>query len=321
MDNFVVSYRIFHNSDPPNVLRLWHNSNLGPCAAEGFPCDILELFVFSQPFFKKAGFIVAQVGDRLAGFVHASFGPTDDESQLNRSHGIICGLLVHPEFRRQGIGRRLTELAEDFLRQKGATTVVAGAGLDQSGFYNGIYGGLAASGFSAATAPWQEFMKATGYEPSAVTQVLQRDLANSQDPVSSRLIRHRRRLNMVITDRVGNQSWWWHVRFGHLDALRFELCERDDDTLVASGQIIGLDVYVPKWGVRAVGLRDIHVPESQRRKGYGLSLIVEVCRRLREQSIQIVEAQLDQQNSAAHELFRNARFDIVHDLLTFRKTL
>ncbi|MEQ9409580.1 MAG: GNAT family N-acetyltransferase [Fuerstiella sp.] len=318
---FELQYRTFHNSDPPQILRLWHASNLGPSAAEGFPCDILELFVFSQPFFDRNGFFVAVEDDRITGFVHAGFAATADGTALDRTRGIICAIVVHPDFRRRGVGAKLMQLAEEYLTQRGTTSICAGGGLEGNGFYNGIYGGLQASGFSTRAAPFEEFMAKLGYRADQTTQILHRDLTIGRDPVSARLIRHRRRLNLVITDRVGDLSWWWHVRFGHMDALKFELQEREDQSLVASGQIVGLDVYVPKWGVRGVGIRDVIVPEGLRHHGYGLSLVLEICRRLREQSIQLIEAQIDVRNEPALGLFSSAGFEDVGILVSYRRDL
>lgn len=317
----MVEFRTFHNCDPPEILKLWHASELGPSAAEGFPTEILELFVFSQPFFDRKSFFVAAEADRVVGFSHASFAPNATETALDLNQGIISALVIHPEHRRRGIGRQLIEQAHVYLKSRGATTVVAGAGLDRNGFYNGVYGGLQASGYSVTAAPWSEFFAALGYAVRGSTSILHRDLTTGRDPVSSRLIRHRRRLNLVITDRVGDQSWWWHVRFGQLDSLKFELQERHDESVVACGEIVGLDVYVPKWGVRSVGIRNVAVPEEQRRHGYGLSLVLEVCRRLREQHIQLIEAQLEQKNSAAHDLFAAAGFEQIQELMTFERAL
>ncbi|MCA9062766.1 MAG: GNAT family N-acetyltransferase [Planctomycetaceae bacterium] len=317
----MVEYRSFHNSDPPRILQLWHKSSLGPNAAEGFGCDILELFTFSVPFFDRKGFLVAVHEDRVVGFVHAGFAPNATETGLDRSRGLICGLVVQPEYRRQGIGRELVRRAEEYLKAAGAQSVEAGGGGERNGFYVGIYGGLQPSGFSAADAPWHEFFSAVGYQPATETLVMRRDLMKTRDPVSSRLLRARRNVNMVITDRVSGNSWWWFARFGHLDSLRFELRENGTSKLVARGQIIGMDVFIPKWGVRSVGIRDIFVPEEWRRQAYGLSLLLDICRRLRDETIHVVEAHVDSQNTAAEQLFRQGRFECTDRLITFRRSL
>lgn len=317
----MVEYRTFHNCDPPEILKLWHTGDLGPSAAEGFPCDILELFVFSQPFFDRKGVILAFEGDQLVGFIHAGFKAASDASKLDRSQGIVAAVLVHPEHRRKKIGSELIRHAEKYLTSQGAKTISVGGGLDSNGFYNGLYGGMQSSGFSHTAAAWNNFLEPLGYTAGNSTTVMHRDLTIGRDPVSSRLIRHRRRLNLTITDRVSELDWWWHVRFGHLDALQFQLQQRHDNSIVASGQIVGLDVYIPKWGVRAVGLRDVNVPEEHRRHGYGLSLVLEICKRLREQSIQLIEAQLDSANAGAYELFSSSGFEKVQELVTFERTL
>lgn len=317
----MIQYRPFHNTDPPRLLQLWHSCLLGPAAAEGFSCDILELFTFSQPFFDAQGLNVAVADGKLVGFSHAGFAATADESRLDERQGVLAALMVHPAWRRQGIGRELVRRAEQYLAGRGAVTVEAGGGLDRSGFYVGIYGGLQPSGFSESAAAWDAFFEACGYSFGSRTIVMRRDLFRTRDPVSARLIRNRRHLNMVISDRPSGQSWWWFVRFGHLDSLRFELQEKSDATVVASGQIIGMDVFIPKWGVRSVGIRDVYVPESQRRHGYALALVLEICRRLRDESVQLIEAHVAELNSGAMELFGSAKFEPGDRLVTFRRQL
>ena len=317
----MIQYRPFHNTDPPRLLQLWHSCALGPTAAEGFSCDILELFTFSQPFFDPRGLIVALDGERAVGFAHAGFAATADQSQLDYREGNLAALMVHPAYRRQGIGTELVRHAEQYLLSRGALSVTAGSGRDRSGFYVGIYGGLQPSGFSESVAPWEQFFQRSEYQFANRTIVMHRDLFKTRDPVSARLIRNRRHLNMIITDRPTGQPWWWYVRFGQLDSLRFELREKSDESIVASGQIIGMDVFIPKWGVRCVGIREVYVPESQRRHGYALALVLEICRRLRDESVQLIEAHLDEQNQGAMELFTSARFEAAEQLITFRKSL
>ncbi len=316
-----VQFRSFHNSDPPRLHQLWHSCQLGRNAAEGFSCDIFELFACSQPYFDRYGLILAFDGDRAVGYVHASFAVNESQTELDRRQGILSALMVHPEYRRRGIGRELVARAEQYLLAAGAQTVEAGGGLNRNGFYCGIYGGLEPSGFCSSAAAWKEFFSACGYGPGSETYILRRDLLQSRDPVIAKLLRHRRNLNLVITDRPANESWWWFVRYGQLDSLRFELRSREKDDLVASGQIIGMDIFIPKWGVRSVGIRAIHVPESQRRHGYAQALVLEICKRLREESVQLVEAHVAAENKAAVDLFTTARFELHGRLLTFRKTL
>ena len=315
-----MQYRSYHNSDPPRLHQLWHSCALGRNAAEGFSCDVFELFACSPPYFDRKGLIVALDGDRIVGYVHASFAVNAEETGLNTKDGIISAIMVHPDFRRCRIGTELIRLAEEYLRSKGAESIEAGGGKNRNGFYCGIYGGLEPSGFCATVAPWKEFMFSCGYGPGDETFVMRRDLLQSRDPVNAKLLRHRRHLNLVITDRPSKQSWWWFVRFGHLDSLRFELQEKANQEVVASGQIIGMDLFIPKWGVRSVGIREIFVPENQRRHGYAQALVLEICRRLRGESVQLVEAHVQSDARAVVDLFTSAKFELNDRLVTFRKT-
>ena len=45
------------------------------------------------------------------------------------------------------------------------------------------------------------------------------------------------------------------------------------------------------------------------------------CRRLREQSIQLIEAQVAQNNHAARELFASAGFEQVQELVAYHRDL
>ncbi len=315
-----MQYRSFNNSDPPRLHQLWHSCALGKNAAEGFSRDVFELFACSQPYFDPQGLILGFDGDRVVGYVHASFAVNGNESCLDKKKGILSAIMVHPDYRRRRIGTELVRRAEEYLRLSGAESVVAGAGLNQNGFYCGIYGGLEPSGFCGSAAAWKEFFSASGYAPGDETFVMRRDLLQSRDPVNAKLLRHRRHLNLVITDRPAKESWWWFVRFGHLDSLRFELQEKSNLEVVASGQIIGMDLFIPKWGVRSVGIREIFVPESQRRHGYAQALVLEICRRLRGESVQLVEAHVQSDSRAAIDLFTSARFELNDRLLTFQKS-
>ncbi len=316
-----VQFRSFHNADPPKLHQLWHACGLGRNAAEGFSCDIFELFSCSQPYFDREGLIIAHQDRRIVGFVHAGFAVNDAQTGLDPTQGVISALMVHPDFRRQKIATQLVQKAEDYLRSRGSKTVVAGGGKGKNPFYCGIYGGLEPSGFCAKALPWKAFFEPLGYAPNTEVFVMRRDLLQSRDPVNAKLLRHRRHLKLVITDRPDQQTWWWFVRFGHLDSLQFLLQENDTAAVVASGQIVGMDLFIPKWGVRSVGIREIFVPENQRRHGFALALVLEICRRLRGEMVEMVETHVDSHNKVGIDLFTSAKFELNDRLLTFRKSL
>ena len=257
---------------------------------------------------------------RVVGYVHAGFAPNTDQSALDYSRGTICALMVHPDFRRRRIGRELIGKAEEYLRNKGAKSVVGGAGLEQNAFYTGIYGGLDPSGFCLTAAAWPQFFQSCGYAPADEVLILRRDLKRTKDPVNAKLLRHRRHLNLVITDRPRNESWWWFVRYGHQDSLRFELHEKETENVVASGQIIGMDLFIPKWGVRSVGIREVFVPESQRRHGYAQALLLEICRRLKGESVEMIEAHVLPGDQPVLDLVNSGNFSVTDRLVTFRRT-
>lgn len=323
VDKPLIKYRSFRNSDPPQLSRVWHESNLGPSAAVDFPADVFDLFVLAVPFFDPAGLIIAESEDsgQIVGFIHAGFAPNESESHLDKSQGTFAALVVHPEYRRQKIGTQLVAAAEAYLARSGATQVVAGAGLDKNGFYNGIYGGLQASGFAHSSAAWNEFFLPLGYQPSDSTAVLHRDLSSGRDKMSARAIKHRRKTQLQAVEAAYGSSWWWHARFGQLESISFSLKVKSTEELVAAGQIHSLDVFTPRWGIRAVGIHNVFVPDRYRRHGYGEALLYEVGKQLRQQSIHLMEAQVGTQNQAAVDLFQQVGFEQVQELVTFSKEL
>src|SRR5437763_1557139 len=118
--------RCFHNDDPPKLAAIWNEA----FAARGtYPLRSvapLERCVFSKPYFDPAGLIVAEDGGEPVGFTHAGFGPTDDESDIDPTRGVLCLMAVRSSHRRRGVGADLLRAAEEYLGGKGTRTIVAG---------------------------------------------------------------------------------------------------------------------------------------------------------------------------------------------------
>ena len=315
----MVEYRSFRNGDPPQLVKLWHQCQLGRGAAKGFTPDGFEFVNFSQPYFDRDGLILAIDGDRCVGMVHAGFGPDETKSRLSYDQGIICAVMVHPQYRRQGIGRELLQRAEAYLTEKGAQQIQAGQSRGLDPFYFGLYGGARPSGFLVTDYAADPFLKNTGYQPSERIGVYQRDIQQTSDPVHFKLISIRRSTELTITDQPLQPTWWWFARFGRVDSLRFNLTPKRGGVPIASVTVVGLDAYVATWNARCIGLVDIDVREEERGKGYARALLVEVARHMRQELVTLAEIHCPESNEYATRAITGAGFARVDTGIVYRK--
>ncbi len=315
----MIEYRSFHNSDPPQLVALWNGTPLGRGVASGISTDAFETLNFSQPFFDPRGLIVACNGTDIVGFAHAGFGSNTNGSALSKDAGVICAALVHPGFRNQGIGRELVRRAEQYLKDEGATSIYAGPAEPRDPFYFGLYGGTQPAGFLESDPDGAPFFTALGYEPVDRYGIYQCVLEQQKTPMSFRLVNLRRKMEVVASHQPPSASWWWFTRYGRLDSLRFVLRPKEGGPNVAAMTILGLDLYMTSWQERAVGFAELDVLESEHRKGYGQMLVLDVCKRLKDELVTLVEAHAHESNVAVIGLLQSAGFTQVDTGVVYRR--
>jgi len=307
----VIEYRQFRNSDPPHLLRLWHECGLGRGAALGISCDEFDELVIAQPYFDPAGVILACRDGVPVGFVHAGFGVNESQTWLSTEEGVISVVMVHPTVRNQGIGRELVRRAEDYLRRSGSVRLFAGPSELRDAFYCGLYGGCQSAGFLESDPAAAPFFTKLGYLPCERYLVFQRSLGvGASDPVGIRLVNVRRNTRLASLSQEP-KSWWWQTRYGRLDAMHLALTQRAGGNALARVGVVGLDRYTHCWHTRAIGLIGLYVGETNRKKGYGQALLVEVCRRVRDDMVQLVEAHTIESDVAAIAVIQSAGFQQV----------
>ena len=156
--------RPFRNDDPPKLAQVWNAS----CAGRGsYPIEhgaVWDRWVMSKPYFSPADLLVAEKAGEVVGFVLSGFGGGITGAKLDLNHGVVCLLAVRPDHRRQGVGRRLFQAAEQNLASRGALRVVAGSQRPHNPYGLGIYGGVDSPGILESDPSAHAFMKAVGWQ-------------------------------------------------------------------------------------------------------------------------------------------------------------
>jgi GNAT superfamily N-acetyltransferase len=308
----VIEYRSFRNSDPPHLVDLWHASELGRGAALGFSYDAIDALNLAQPYFDRNGLIVACEGAQIVGFVHSGFGCTSEISDdCSKSTGVICAIVVHPQYRGQGIGRSLMTLAEDYLRERGATEFVAGPSYGRDPFFFGLYGGAQPSGFLESDPAAAPFLDTLGYTPVEKHAIYQCDASNYRGPSSFGLANLRRKTALEIADRPEKPDWWWATRAARLDSLHFTLAPKDGGAPLATVSVLGLDLYIQRWQERSVGLLGLETHDSERTVECGQLLLCETVRRLRQELVTRIEIHAHQADTETVAIIESSGFEQV----------
>ncbi len=236
-----------------------------------------------------------------------------------RNDGTIHAVIVAASHRRQGIGRELVRLAEEYLQSRGTKSLFAGPAAPRDAFYFGIYGGSQPAGFLESDPLAKPFFTAVGYAPHQRRLIYQRALEEKGDPVGLRLMSVRRTTKLGSPPAASPLSWWSQTRMGRLDSLTLSLLPKSGGEPLAEVMVVGLDHYMASWRQRAIGLLDLHVPEANRRKGYAQALLVEVCRRVKTDLITLVESHVDEGNEAGIKTLKSAGFQPVDAGVVYRR--
>ena len=88
---------------------------------------------------------------------------------------------------------------------------------------------------------------------------------------------------------------------------------------VAGVTVSGLDLYIDRWGERAIGLSDLEVKDASRRQGHAQALLIEVIRRMRQEQVSLAEAHIAEDNPAALATFKSVGFEQIDRGVVYRK--
>jgi len=319
MSTAVIHYRPFRNTDLPALAEIWRSRSLERGLAQPMSAALFEHLVLSKPYFDRHGLIVALDDDRPIGFVHGAFGPSEDEQTVSHEFGVVCMLLVHPDYRNLGIGSELLKRSEAYLRERGAKVLYAGGIRPLNPFYLGLYGGSELPGVLDSDADAQRRYESSGYERIDRCVIMHRDLSTFRPTVDRKQLQLRRTMRMEIVTDPCSRTWWEACTTGGFDRTTFRVLPRDGDDVLATVTFWNMEARSISWGVYTVGLVDLEVAETHRRQGLATFLLGESFRQLREHQISLVEVQTMERNKAAIALYESLGFNIVDRGVVYRK--
>jgi ribosomal protein S18 acetylase RimI-like enzyme len=303
--------RRFRNDDPPRIAEIWNDACTGRGTYQLRGAGILERSVFSKPYFDPAGLIVAEDESVPVGFVHAGFGPSDDEVRVDTTRGVVCAIAVRCSHRRTGVGSALLQAAESYLADRGTKTVHAGPRWPRCPFYFGVYGGSSMPGFLESDSALGPFLLRRGYRAGESTLVLQRRLEKPFPPADVRFVAARRRFDVRLLPQMSIGSWWQECVYGLLEPVEFRLEDKSSGMPAARALLWEMEGYSGRWGCPSAGILEAQVRTDVRRQALARFLLTQILRRLQEEYFGIAEVQVPEQNEPALALFRSMGFEQV----------
>ncbi len=280
---------------------------------------MLEMSVFSKPYFDRAGLVVALQDEKPVGFAHAGFGPDDGGAGLNTSLGITHLVMTHAGVANPALEDQLLAASEAYLKGRGATALLGGGAGALSGFYLGLIGGSQATGVLDSDHAQSDLYIRSGYQPDRRLLVLQRDLARFRPPVTRTQRQLRRELSFEVLDAPKSANWWEACVMAGLDRTRFRLVSKRDGAVQAAVSIWDVEPLASSWGLRTAGVFDLWVCPTLHRQGLATYLLSETYAVLRKRGYALVEAQIEDGNTAAIGLTKFLGMSVVDHGTVFRK--
>jgi GNAT superfamily N-acetyltransferase len=315
----MIHYRPFLNSDPPALAEIWRSQSPSRALIQLMTPAVLDDLVFSKPFFDRQGLILAVEDDKPIGFVHAGFGPDLAHDGIEHTRGTTALLLVSPHRDHEAIARELLARSEQYLRDRGATTLFGGATKTLAPFYFGLYGGSQLSGVLASDAGNADLFRQAGYSEAVHARIFRRDLTGFRAPVDRELMQVRRQFQLVKLGDSEPENWWEACEFAAIERVDFVLSPKANGPPVAEAKFWSIEPLATSWGVHAMGLVSMEVFAKANECAVATHFIGEIFRQFQGFGITLAEFQLHTDEVLAIEVCQRLGFDEIDQGLLFQK--
>jgi ribosomal protein S18 acetylase RimI-like enzyme len=304
-----MHFRHFRNSDPPALVDIWQSRARQPGINPAVGLEIFERFVLSKTYFDPEGLILACHGDRVLGFAHAAFGANETEDGICTELGTTALLMVRPDSDENLVASGLLEQSEAYLRRRDAKVIYGGGIRPLNGFYLGLYGGSELPGVLETDTVAQQAFASRGYREIDRTLLFRRNLTRFEAVVDRRQMQVRRQMVVEVVMDPPPRTHWEAWTLGAFELTRFLLVSRTGGTAAATATFRRMELEPTTLHPPSLGLIEIAVDESARRRGLAIFLLSEAFRQFNRDGTREVEVQAMQHNLAAQSLYRKMGFE------------
>jgi GNAT superfamily N-acetyltransferase len=314
-----MQFRHFRNSDPPALMEIWHSRVGQPGVNPAVNLEVFEQFVLAKPYFDPHGLVLACDGNRALGFAHATFGANEAEDGISTELGTTALIMVRPGCDEAAVAAALLEQTEAYLRGRDCKVIYGGGIRPLNGFYLGFYGGSELPGVLETDTVAQQALISHGYREIDRTLLFQRDLSRFEAVVDRRQMQVRRQMVVEVQMDPPPRTSWEAYTVGMFELVRFALVPRTGGTAVATATFRRMEFEPTSLQPASLGLIEVIVEESVRRRGLAIFLLSEAFRQFMRDGTRHVEVQAMQHNLAAHALYRKMGFEQFGQGSVFRK--
>ena len=294
------------NGDIPSIIAIWKNHGPDPALAKEISADLFDRLVLSKLYFDRRGLIMAVDDGQIVGFVHAGFGPNEDETELDTTRGVVSLLLTHADRSDSNIADGLLNQAEAYLVDRGAQTIAAIGLGELCPFYLGLYGSCDLPGIFDSDTNRTNFFKRHNYRPNAQILCFRKEIAEYRPTTNRTNIRLRRSLNIEFVSDPSARSWWDACTQGCLPQLSATVRSVGAREIFAKALFWDMQTLTGPESRRSMGLSRLDVTDPAAPPGTGSYLLEESFKQLQQQGIQYVLAQCDKQDSDRRMLLESA---------------
>ncbi|MDR1384846.1 MAG: GNAT family N-acetyltransferase [Planctomycetaceae bacterium] len=334
--------RTFRNTDPPFLLKIWEK-----CAAVNsqhfrpLSMALLEQHILGRPYFDRNGlFLAFDENENAVGFAHAAFGPNATHTDIDMSVGVICMMMILPEYENDStVANTLLQACEGYLTKCGAKQIYGGAVRPAAPFYMGLYGGSEPIGVFESDQEITKLYTNSGYQAVHNTLLFRVSLESYRPPINVKTIMWRRKLSLTCTDLPQPKHWWeacmmcnftWLELHGVLPndsqpvgIITMRIINSEEMPDFKPRQSPSLSAPISSYSRSVVaGLMDVWVRDDCRKQGLATYLLGEMLREIqRKECVDILEIQAEEDNQPFIALLKTMQWNIAERGTIFLKEI